>query len=146
MVICVNNGLFKDRIMAIEGINSATSTQLAADYMTMLLTQLKNQDPLEPMDNSQMTAQLTSLSQLEQMEKMNTYFSSVLSNVEFSYAQSLVGKVISFYDYTNDKTINAKVSEAILSSSEGTKLVAGDYLVGINEVMSISEQLTDNNS
>ncbi|MEN6306449.1 MAG: flagellar hook capping FlgD N-terminal domain-containing protein, partial [Anaerohalosphaeraceae bacterium] len=41
------------------------------DFMTLLVTELKYQNPLEPMDNQQMAAQLAQFSQLELTEGMN---------------------------------------------------------------------------
>lgn len=43
-------------------------------FMQLLVAQMKNQDPTEPMDNSQMTAQLAQFSALEQMENLNNKF------------------------------------------------------------------------
>lgn len=44
------------------------------EFMKMLVTQMQNQDPMEPMDNAQMTAQLAQFSALEQMENLNNQF------------------------------------------------------------------------
>ena len=77
-----------------SAIQSASSIQ--ADYMKLLVTQLQNQNPLEPMDNNQMASQLAQLSQLGQIEQLNTKFSDVLATSQKSYANSLVGKEVSF--------------------------------------------------
>lgn len=44
------------------------------EFLQMLVTQMQNQDPMEPMDNAQMTAQLAQFSALEQMENLNSQF------------------------------------------------------------------------
>lgn len=82
-------------------ISSASSQQV--DYMTLLVTQLQNQNPLEPMDNQDMAAQMAQFSQLDESEKMNANlvslnatFSQVLQNSELEYAKSMVGSMISF--------------------------------------------------
>jgi len=41
-------------------------------FMNLLITEMKNQDPLDPVSNKDMMAQLASFSSLEQMEKMNS--------------------------------------------------------------------------
>ena len=58
-------------------INSATTIQ--ADYLEVLIAQLQNQNPLEPMDNTEMASQLAQFSQLQQLESMNSNFAKVLS-------------------------------------------------------------------
>ena len=50
---------------------SASASQIRTDYLNLLITQLRNQNPLEPMDNNEMAAQLAQFSPLEQMENMS---------------------------------------------------------------------------
>ena len=79
----------------------ATATDIQMDYMKLLITQLQNQNPLEPLDNNQMASQLAQFSQLQQLETMNSKFANVLENVERSYAVSLIGKNVSFVGQTD---------------------------------------------
>jgi flagellar basal-body rod modification protein FlgD len=67
------------------------------NYMKLLVAQLQNQDPLEPMDNNQMASQLAQLTQLEQIESLNSNFAKVLSTTQLDYATSLIGKTVSYY-------------------------------------------------
>lgn len=87
--------------MATSAITSASSIQL--DYMKLLITQLQNQNPLEPMDNDQMAAQLTQFSQLQQLESMSSSFSDVLKTANRTYANSLLDKNVTFY-YQDENT------------------------------------------
>jgi len=66
-------------------VSSASDIQM--DYMKLLVTQLQNQNPLEPLDNNEMAAQLAQFSELEQLENMNASFSRVLDSVQQSYAR-----------------------------------------------------------
>ncbi len=63
--------------MAVSEIGSANKIQM--DYMKLLVTQMQNQNPLEPMNNDQMTSQLTQISQLEQMESQTASFAKVMN-------------------------------------------------------------------
>jgi flagellar basal-body rod modification protein FlgD len=83
------------KVKAMSEITSASDLQM--DYMNLLITQLQNQNPLEPMDNNDMAAQLAQLSQLQQLESMNTSFSDVLSATQRNYANSLLDKTVTFY-------------------------------------------------
>jgi flagellar basal-body rod modification protein FlgD len=87
--------------MATSSITSASEIQ--TDYMTLLVTQLQNQNPLEPMDNDQMASQLAQFSQLQQLESMNTSFSDVLNTANRTYANSLLDKNVTFY-YQDETT------------------------------------------
>lgn len=68
-------------ISSTSAASSSSSTNSAADlqneFLTMLVTQLKNQDPTNPMDNSQMTTQLAQINTLSGIEKLNTTLGSI---------------------------------------------------------------------
>src|SRR5438045_3902850 len=49
-------------------------------FLTLLTTQLKNQDPLSPMDSTQFTNQLVSFSQVEQQIRTNDNLTKLLAN------------------------------------------------------------------
>src|SRR4030043_901315 len=83
----------------------ASASDIQMDYMTLLVKQLQNQDPLEPMDNQEMTAQLAQFSPLQQLEGMNSSFGKVLDSVQRSYASSLIGKEVSFKTTGADGTV-----------------------------------------
>ena len=75
---------------------AASASKIQMDYMRLLVTQLQNQNPLEPMDNQEMASQLAQFSQLEQLESMNSSFAEVLDTTQRNYATSLIGKEVSF--------------------------------------------------
>ena len=75
----------------------SSSSKIQTDYMKLLVTQLQNQNPLEPMDNDQMASQLAQFSQLEQLESMNSSFADVLTATKRNYANSLLDKNVTFY-------------------------------------------------
>ena len=60
---------------------AATSAKSAADiqdrFLTLLVTQLRNQDPLSPMDNAQITTQLSQISTVSGIDKLNATLSSL---------------------------------------------------------------------
>jgi len=66
-------------------------------FMQLLVTQLQYQDPLNPMDNTQFTAQLAQFSQLEAMENMNTTMEAMAvlqSSMNNIQALSFIGKTV----------------------------------------------------
>lgn len=67
--------------------NSAADMQ--NQFMTLLIAQLKNQDPTAPMDNAQMTSQMAQISTVSGIEKLNETVNNVTS--QFSTMQMLQG-------------------------------------------------------
>ncbi len=51
--------------------NAASTNETQDRFMTLLVTQLKNQDPLNPMDNAQMTSQMAQISTVSGIDKLN---------------------------------------------------------------------------
>ena len=119
-------------------INTASSIQM--DYMKLLITQLQNQNPLEPMDNNEMASQLAQFSQLQQLETMNSNFAQVLSNTERTYANSLIGKEISFAseDETGTTNITSGIVEEVINNIDGEiMLVTADHVVALEGVITV---------
>lgn len=85
-------------LMANMNPQKATSTDsVQADtdkFMTLLVTQLQNQDPLNPMDNSQMTSQLAQLQTVTGVNKLNDTLESLKASYQSSEsisATNLIG-------------------------------------------------------
>ena len=58
-----------------------SSMQVTEDrFLKLLTTQLKNQDPLNPMDNAQMTSQMAQISTVNGIEKLNTSLEKLMNN------------------------------------------------------------------
>jgi len=122
-----------------NAVSSASALQM--DFMKLLVTQLQNQNPLEPMDNKDMAAQLAQFSQLQQLENMKSSFGDVLKAVQQDYAGSLIGKDVSFVGTASDGTLETRtgqVEEVVLDDGEVTLLV-GDDQVGLKDVLSIRD-------
>jgi flagellar basal-body rod modification protein FlgD len=51
-------------------------------FLQLLVTQLKNQDPLQPQDNTAFLAQLAQFSSLEQLQQISTNTSSLVSDLQ----------------------------------------------------------------
>jgi len=65
-----------------------------ADFLLLMTTQLQNQDPLNPMDNAEMVAQLAQMSTVQGIESLNTTvnsLSSSLANDQILKGATLVG-------------------------------------------------------
>ncbi|MES2018373.1 MAG: flagellar hook assembly protein FlgD [Pseudomonadota bacterium] len=55
-------------------------------FMTLLITQMKNQDPMNPLDNAQITSQLAQLSTVTGVNKLNTTLESLKASYQSSEA------------------------------------------------------------
>jgi len=127
--------------MAVAATTSSASN-IQMDYMKLLVTQLQNQNPLEPLDNKDMAAQLAQFSQLQQMETLNGSFSGVLNSVQRSYASSLIGKEVSFEATGADGAVATKtgeVEEVTMEDDGSIILTVDNQRVNLSDVTSIRD-------
>jgi flagellar basal-body rod modification protein FlgD len=94
----VNSTTSADVIAALQKSSTASTAKTddaQSRFLKLLTEQLKNQDPLNPMDNAQMTSQLAQISTVSGIDKLNTTLTTLLQNSQSSdvlQAAALVGK------------------------------------------------------
>lgn len=93
------NTISPDLLASINGTGGTTKSGAAADgqdrFLKLLTTQLKNQDPLNPMDNAQMTSQLAQISTVDGINKLNATLEMLVGSQQGSealQAATLVGR------------------------------------------------------
>ena len=72
-----------------------TADQLQERFMTLLITQIKNQDPLNPLDNAEVTSQLAQLNMVGGIERLNQRIEAMAASFlsgQSLQAASLVGR------------------------------------------------------
>lgn len=76
---------------------AATGTNTTAEaqdrFMKLLITQMQNQDPLNPMDNSQVTSQLAQLSTVTGIDKLNTTLEALQGSYQSSQSLASAGMI-----------------------------------------------------
>ncbi len=82
---------------SLQTLQTSTSTMGKDDFLTMMIAQLQHQDPLNPLDGTDFTAQLAQFSSLEQLSNMNTQLETLglyQSSLNNTQSVSLIGKEI----------------------------------------------------
>ncbi len=76
---------------------TSSSTELSDRFLKLLVTQLKNQDPLNPMQNAELTTQLAQMSTVEGVNKLNDSMTGLLTQTRATQAlqgASLIGRQV----------------------------------------------------
>ena len=72
-----------------------TSNELGKDdFLKLLITQLSNQDPTSPMEDTQFISQMAQFSSFEQMTNMSTSFSKMADFLNSQEAAGTLGKTV----------------------------------------------------
>src|SRR3984957_15798350 len=101
---------------------ASTNTLSYNDFLSLLMSELQNQDPTQPMDPGQMVTQLATVSQVGQAVQTNTTLASLLTSQALSQAEMLVGQTITSSDGTTSGTV---ASVSVRSSGATATLTTG---------------------
>lgn len=109
---------------------SAKATLDYDTFLTLLVQQMKNQDPTEPMDATEQIAQLATFSQVEQTIQTNKNLENLLQSSTLGQAGSMIGRTLT----SADGTISGEIEQvkvysdgliALLDTGEEVVIGAG---------------------
>lgn len=100
---------------------AANSIQEIGDrFLKLLVTQLKNQDPMNPLDNADMTMQLAQMSTVEGIGKLNSSMETLLASYQGAQtmqAAGLIGRHVLTEGSVMTLSDNEAVGAAVLASA-----------------------------
>ncbi|MGI5901205.1 MAG: flagellar hook capping FlgD N-terminal domain-containing protein [Desulfitobacteriia bacterium] len=124
--------------------NLTKANELQQDFLKLLIAQLKNQDPMSPMDNTEFVSQLAQFSSLEQMTNMVTAVEHLRSDLTtlysaflFTQGAALIGKEVVAIGEDGTE-ITGRISSiswqnGYLTAMVGEEPIAMDRIVEIRE-------------
>jgi flagellar basal-body rod modification protein FlgD len=131
--------------MAVSGVNplganagnktQETASANSLDYnafLQLLLAQMKNQDPTEPMDSTAYMGQLASFSNVEQGMKMNAKLDTLMSAFYLNQADGVIGRTVTTADgATSGKVVSVSIYSdgAIAKLDNGKQVLLGPGIV-----------------
>ena len=138
-----------EAVQSIAGTGTTQDTQAKRNvipeldrdaFLQLLVLQLQNQDPLEPISNEDMLAQLAQFAALEQMNNLNANFETMSGNIDqlnFISASQLLGKQVEGIDL-NGMPRQGVVERVGLNGSVVELLVSGQ-LMSMAGIISIDD-------
>jgi flagellar basal-body rod modification protein FlgD len=142
-------------ITSTQAVGTPTAAQLAAlnssdnaegtggselsesDFLQLLTTQLQNQDPLQPMSDTDFIAQMATFSQLSAQNTLNTNFSSYSQTQALANAQSYIGETVSVSGATEGDPATTGIVTGITVSNGTPELTIGGTNYSLSDITGI---------
>jgi flagellar basal-body rod modification protein FlgD len=139
--------------MSTSGVNSNSSAAAAAasssssstaspfsnlslnDFVTLLVTELQQQDPTQPVDNSTILNEVGQMDSISSNMQLNTTMQSMQLGQDVNTGSSLLGKTVTGID-TNNNSVNGVVNSVTVASGQ-VQLNVGSQVMNISNVASI---------
>jgi flagellar basal-body rod modification protein FlgD len=106
------------------------------DFLRLLIEQLRNQNPLDPVGGTDFLAQTAQFSSVENLNQVNTNISQLLTLQQVTQASGLIGKRISFQKAGVNGLQTATVSAVNITNGKVT-LTAGADVIDLSQVRTI---------
>jgi flagellar basal-body rod modification protein FlgD len=94
------------------------------DFMQLLIAQLKNQDPMKPMEDKEFITQLAQFSSLEAMEKMTQQMEDLTGSQMLVQAATLIGKQVTA-KLENGDVVTGTISQVKIVDGQPVAVVNG---------------------
>ncbi len=106
------------------------------DFFTLMITQLTNQNFMEPTSDTEYMAQLTQYSSLQAMQEMTKY-------TQQNYAMSLIGKEVTAFKYSNGNQINETGPVQKLMIKDGEyEVQVNDKTFKLSQIQAVGNSLS----
>ena len=116
--------------------NSLSSSDM---FQKLFLAELQNQDPSEPMDNSEMMSQIAQTNTMQYLSQITAGIENMTSNSTLSQASSLIGKAVSGLDSTNNSKAVAGIVYSIRMESGEAYLNLGTQELKASDVLEVTD-------
>jgi flagellar basal-body rod modification protein FlgD len=103
---------------------TAKNTLTTQDFLQLLSTELQNQDPLQPMDDTAYLAQMAQFTSLQQVSTLSTTISQMSSNQQNLAASSYLGQMVTM-NTGNNSTVSGVVTGVDLSGTTPSLMING---------------------
>ena len=118
-----------------QGSSRGIEEMSSMDFLRLLITQLSNQDPFEPMKNQDLLEQLSAIRSLESNMTISENFGKLLAHQELASATLLIGGWVTGVD-VNGQLVEGRVERVVMDAS-GVRVQIGDHEIVLRNIQLI---------
>jgi len=129
-------------IQATESNLESNSVINSSDFLELLMIQYQNQDPLEPISDTESLAQMAEFSSLDMIEKM-------MASQSTTQMYSLLGKDITYTVEdvaTGQETLNQGSVESVVTQNGKTQLKVNDDYIDLTQIYQVNTSASINSA
>ena len=101
----------------------------------MMVAELENQDPMNPMSNTEMLSQISQIRSITSNDQLSASIEALTLGQALSTASSLIGKTVTGIN-TLDESVTGKVDKVTVENGEA-KLFVGNSIIKVGNVTGI---------
>ncbi|MFC4103563.1 flagellar hook capping FlgD N-terminal domain-containing protein [Paenibacillus xanthanilyticus] len=121
-----------------SGVTNKTNTLGKDEFLKILVTQLKNQDPMQPLQDTDFIAQMAQFSSVEQLMNMSENMGKLSQNL--GLASSMIGKSVEWYQSDeNGTSVESGVVESIVVRDRVQYAVVDGLSIPLDKIVSIGQ-------
>jgi flagellar basal-body rod modification protein FlgD len=109
-------------------VTNPKSTLTSSDFINLLVTQLQNQDPTQPMSSADMLQQVSQIGTLQSQEQLSTSLQTMTLQNQVSSAASMIGKSVTGTDTNGNAAAGNVTSIQVQNNSVFLQLDSGSQV------------------
>lgn len=110
----------------------------SASFLRLLGAQMKSQNPLDPMKDTEFVAQMAQFSQLEQITSLSANMKSLNMSSQISQGAALIGREVTYVPEGSLVPVTGRVDKMVLENGgRDSSLVVNGVRVGIAQVQEV---------
>jgi flagellar basal-body rod modification protein FlgD len=120
--------------------SSSSSSSLGlntTDFMNMMMTQLQNQDPLNPTSSDSLMSEMSQIGQMQSTAQLQTTLQNLATQTQIGAASGLIGKKVTGLD-VNSNPVTGSVNSVQVTSTDINLQLDGGATLALSNVSTIS--------
>ena len=116
---------------------TASNAMDGDDFMLLLLTQLKHQNPMEPMNDKELMAQFTQLNSLEELKSINKALQDLSGSDKLPQASNLIGRQVEVAGSDGENIVGIVSGVSLINDQ--IMLSVGNQELPLDNLLSVAE-------
>jgi len=128
-----------------SGASGAPGEISAEQFLKILISELQNQNPLEPMKNNELMSQMTQIKSLEATSKLVEELGALTTGMKLGSGAQLIGRLVSG-KAANGSPVMGKVQGLVVQNGNVNLVIEGYPLLPMDNVEEVVEEVSGDGS